>query len=66
MAQRSGSEMSLLWFLVMGVVAVLGLGLASRTADPTLYWSGIALAGLCVLLAFRYISFVQDRAWSGD
>ncbi|MDP6352400.1 MAG: hypothetical protein QF926_02645 [Alphaproteobacteria bacterium] len=66
MAQHRGSEMSLLWFIVIGVVGVIGLVLASRAADATLYWSGLALAGLCVLLGFRFIIFLQDRAWTED
>jgi hypothetical protein len=45
------------WVLggVLGLLAFLGLGLASRAEDDVLYGTGLGLFGVCVLFIFYLI-----------
>ena len=54
---------SILWFPALTVIALVGLVLAARAADPMFYWFGLGLFGLAVLMAFALIVYVQDRSW---
>lgn len=64
MAQHRNPDPSLFWLGLASVLALLGLPIAARAHDGPLYWGGLALFVLSVLLAFRMIIHLQDGAWT--
>ncbi len=63
MAQQVGPDMRILWFLVIGVVGMLGVIIAERANGGAVEFAGLGLTVVMAIGACRLIAVLQDEAW---
>ncbi len=66
MARDPGPDSQILWFIVVGAVAVLGLVIAARAEHDAIYTAGLILFAAMVLVGFKLIAHLQDQAWGNS
>ena len=66
MAQQVGPDMRMLWFLVIGVVGMLGVIIAERANSSAVEFAGLGLTVVMAIAACRLIAVLQDEAWGGS
>jgi hypothetical protein len=63
MAQQVGPDMRLLWFIVIGMVGMLGVIIAARANSGAVEFAGLGLTVVMAIGACRLIAVLQDEAW---
>ena len=63
MAERQGSDFSVLWLGVITLIGILGLFWAAHAHAPDMYAIGLGLFAFAVFMAFRCVVWIQDRNW---
>ncbi len=63
MTQQAGPDMRMLWFLVIGVVGMLGVIIAERAESSAVEFAGLGLTVVMAIAACRLIAVLQDAAW---
>ena len=63
MAQQVGSDMRMLWFIVIGAVGLLGVIIAARAHSSAVEFAGFGLTVVMAIVACRLIALMQDEAW---
>ncbi len=63
MAQQAGPDMRILWFIVIGVVGMLGVIIAERANSGAVEFAGLGLTLVMAIGACRLIVVLQDEAW---